>query len=57
MREGIELGLKFDEALDYAVKKLAIEPSHGGIGVMKRDYQIEQRCTVCRGDHGDHCDA
>jgi hypothetical protein len=42
VREGIELGLKFDEALEYAVKKLAPEPSRGGIGVMKRDYLIEQ---------------
>ena len=44
--EGIERGLKFEEALEYAVKKLAHEPSRGGIGVMKRDYQIEQ------GTHG-----
>ena len=41
--EGIELEPKFDEALKYAVKKLANEPSRGGIGVMKRDYQTEQR--------------
>ena len=40
--EGIERGLKFEEALEYAVKKLADEPSRGGIGVMKRDYLIEQ---------------
>jgi hypothetical protein len=44
--EGIERGLKFEEALAYAVKKLAPEPSWGGIGVMKRDYLIEQ------GTHG-----
>ena len=40
--EGIERGLKFEEALENAVKKLAPEPSHGGIGVMKKDYQTEQ---------------
>ena len=46
VREGIKDGLKFEDALEHAVKKLAPEPSHGGIGVMKRDYQIEQ------GTHG-----
>ena len=40
--EGIRRGMKFEEALAYAVNKLADEPSRGGIGVMKRDYQIEQ---------------
>ena len=40
--EGIKHGMKFEEALEYAVKKLADEPSRGGIGVMKRDYRIEQ---------------
>jgi hypothetical protein len=42
VNDGIAHGLKLDEALAYAVEKLAHEPSHGGIGVMKRDYQIEQ---------------
>ena len=41
--EGIEDGSKFEDALAYAVKKLAPEPSRGGIGVMKKDYQTEQR--------------
>jgi hypothetical protein len=38
----IACGLKFDDALTYAVERLAHEPSHGRIGAMKRDYEIEQ---------------
>jgi hypothetical protein len=45
VREGIEGELKFDEALEYAVKKLADEPSRGGISVMNRDYLFEQRAS------------
>jgi hypothetical protein len=40
--DAIACELKFDEALAYAVEKLAHEPSRGGIGAMKRDYLIEQ---------------
>jgi hypothetical protein len=40
--DAIAHGLKLDDACAYAVKKLAHEPARGGIGVMKRDYLIEQ---------------
>lgn len=45
VREGIEGKLKFEAALEYAVTKLADEPSHGGISVMKRDYLIGQHTS------------
>jgi hypothetical protein len=42
VRYAIECGVKFDDALAYAVERLAHEPARGGIGAMKRDYLIEQ---------------